>query len=342
MTEVGLIARADNRGLGQQTWGFYRHMRPAKTLVIDCPSKQPLKLHLDRFPDAKTVKAITPAIVEDFCDGLDVIWTAETGYSKNLWREADKAGVATVLHANYEFWEPTDTPTKLVAASIWHLGDYPPGTQYLPVPIETDRFPEREPAKTAKRFLHVVGRPAIHDRNGTLDLLLALQHVETPIEVTITCQQPGYVGSLINTHSIRIPSRVTMRVESVDALHYWTKYEHQDALILPRRFGGLCLPAQEAIGAALPVVMPNIEPNGWLHPDWLVKATKAGDFQAKQPVTYYRTDPQLLAQVMDRLATDEHFYADSVAYALRQRDALSWNNQTTAYELCLTSASSRI
>ena len=46
---LGLIARADNRGLGQQTWAVQRNLQPAKTMVVDCPSMQPLQLHLDRF-----------------------------------------------------------------------------------------------------------------------------------------------------------------------------------------------------------------------------------------------------------------------------------------------------
>ena len=33
--KLGLIARADNTGLGMQTWEFYRAMKPEKTLVVD-------------------------------------------------------------------------------------------------------------------------------------------------------------------------------------------------------------------------------------------------------------------------------------------------------------------
>jgi hypothetical protein len=51
----GLIARADNRGLGQQTWAVFRNLKPAKTMVVNCHSEQPLKLRLDRFPNATVV-----------------------------------------------------------------------------------------------------------------------------------------------------------------------------------------------------------------------------------------------------------------------------------------------
>jgi hypothetical protein len=224
---LGLIARADNRGLGQQTWAAYRNLKPAKTMVVDCPSAQPLKLHLDRFPDATVIHGLPNSYeIERFLDGVDTVYTAETGYSNALWDLAARAGVRTVLHANYEFLDPHDHPTVWAAPSPWNIGNWPAGTVQLPVPIETDRLTPEKHGYTARRFLHIVGRPAIHDRNGTLDLLLSLQHVTATIEVTIKCQQPGWVGGLINDHSIRTPNNVTLTIESGDAEHYWDNYRH--------------------------------------------------------------------------------------------------------------------
>ena len=340
MTRVGLIARADNRGLGQQTWAFHRNMAPAKTLVVDCPSQKPLTLHVDRFPGAQVVKGFPKADhIREFLQDLDVVYTAETGYGQHLWREAHRMGVSTVLHANYEFYETTDQPTVLVAASEWNLSRYPEGTRYLPVPIELDRLIDEPKPDTATNFLHVVGRPAIHDRNGTLDFLTALQYVQTPITVTITCQEPAYVGGLINTHGLRHGSHINRVITSHDLTHYWDLYRGQHALILPRRFGGLCLPANEALGSGMPVIMPNIDPNNtWLPPDWLVKATEAGTFQAKQPVTYYRTDPEALAAKIDQLATDPDFYYGSCKHAQMVAYSLSWPVLKPRYEQCLASA----
>jgi glycosyltransferase involved in cell wall biosynthesis len=242
-----------------------------------------------------------------------------------LWDVAAKLNVRTVLHANFEFWDPTDRPTVLAAPSLWNLDRFPPGTVHLPVPVETDRFtPEPHPT-TAQHFLHVVGRPAIHDRNGTLDVLRALQHVTSPITVTITCQQHGYVGGLINDNGIQIPAHIKLNVESGDVENYWDNYHHIDALILPRRFGGLCLPANEAIGAGIPVIMPDIDPNNtWLPKAWLVPAELAGDFWAKQQIFFYRTDQHLLAQKIEQLATDEDFYGHSLWTAENLRAAMSW------------------
>jgi len=329
---LGLIARADNRGLGQQTWAVARHLNPDRVLVVNCPSQQPLRYRADRFPDATVIDGLpTITDLERFCDGLSSIYTAETGYSHHLWEISRRFNVRTVLHANYEFLDRHDTPTVWAAPSTWHLDDFPAGAVHLPVPVETDRLTVESKPATAKRFLHVVGRPAIHDRNGTIDFLQSLQFVTTPIEVTVTCQVPGYVGKIMNDHMIRIPNRHTFRVETSDVAHYWDLYIGQHAMILPRRFGGLCLPAQEAVGAGLPVIMPNISPNDWLPDEWLVPAHKAGEFRAKQRIAYYRTDPTVLADRINRLASDPEFYRTATETALQLRDRLSWDILTPQY-----------
>ena len=329
---LGLIARADNRGLGQQTWAVQRNLKPAKTMVVDCDSAQPLDLHLHRFPNAYIVRGLPSAYeYQHFVEGLDAVYTAETGYG-DLWTHANKAGVKTVLHANYEFLDVRDQPTVWAAPSSWHLDRFPAGAQHLPVPIEIDRFPVTEKPLTASRFLHIVGRPAIHDRNGTLDLLQALQHVTATITMTVTCQVPGYVGSLIHDHNIRTPNNVTLILDSVDRDFYWTAYYHQDALILPRRFGGLCLPANEAIGAGIPVIMPDIDPNNtWLPAEWLTESMLAGDFRAKQHIFWYRSDLHALAAKIDQLALDNDFYVRALAKAHVLRQQLSWESLTPRY-----------
>ena len=329
---LGLIARADNRGLGQQTWAVQRNLNPVKTMVVDCPSMQPLQLHTDRFPGAHIVRGLpTEHDYATFLDGLDVVYTAETGYG-DLWSVAQRMGVKTVLHANYEFLDPRDQPSVWAAPSLWNFDRFPAGATHLPVPIETDRFPITDKPLTASRFLHVVGRPAIHDRNGTLDLLLALQHVTATITVTMTCQVAGYVGSLIGDHQIRTPENVTLRLDSEDHDFYWTIYYNQDALILPRRFGGLCLPANEAVGAGIPVIMPDIDPNNtWLPAEWLTPSIMAGDFRAKQHIFWHRTDPEVLAEKIDQLALDNDFYVRALAKAHLLRDQLSWESLTPTY-----------
>jgi len=327
LMRIGLIARADSRGLGIQTKSFHDAMHPAKTLVVDCPSQQPLPVRRDWYPGAQWVHRLpTAADLETFLDGVDVVYTAETGYGHHLWDIANRRGIKTVLHANYEFLNRHDQPTVWAAPSLWHIGQWPHGTIHLPVPIEVDRFPDTQKPSSAKRFLHIVGRPTFdHDRsplhrNGTVDAIKALQRVSADIEVTFRCQQAGYVEALLEQH----PVGVKVTVETGDTPNYWDNYTGFDALIMPRRFGGLCLPVNEALGAGMPVIMTDINPNNtWLPEEWLVPTHHAGYFTAKQRISCHRADPQELAATITRF-TEPQFYETAVKKAARLRERYSW------------------
>lgn len=338
---LGLIARADHRGLAIQTAGMHRALQPLKTMIIDCPSAKPLPLHLDQFPgDGVTVVKGWPTERDfrPFLDGLDVVYTAECDYTRDglLYSLADQMGVKTALHVNYEFLPHVRNPSLprpslFAAPSMWHYDDIPDPKKYLPVPIETDRFPERPHRAQAKTFLHIVGRPAIHDRNGSTDLLDALQHVRSDVKVRITCQDPQYIPKLLPGR--RIPSNVELVIESGDVLNHWELYADADVLVMPRRFGGLCLPANEALGAGLPVAMPNISPNNsWLPSEWLVPAVRSGDFMAHNRIDLHETDPVALAAKIDKFAGDPEFYVASADTARRMAKELSWDQMRPMYE----------
>jgi glycosyltransferase involved in cell wall biosynthesis len=334
--KLGLIARADSRGLGVQTKAVFDNLHPVKTMVVDCPSAKPLPLRRDWYPGATWINGLPTA--QDFrawLHGLDCVYTAETGYSRALWDEAERAGVRTVLAANYEFLDRFDRPTVWAMPSMWHYDDVPFGNKtFLPVPIDTQETLHISGTwkETAQNFVHVVGRPAIHDRNGTADLLLALQYVTAHVTVSIRCQEAGYVSGLVHQHNIRTPNNVTLRVESGDVADNSDLYRGQDVLVMPRRFGGLCLPANEALGHGMPVVMPAISPNNtWLPNDWLVPASLKTSFRAKQHVDVYETEPRILAAKIDQFATDSGFYQKSRLEAVELRTQYSWETLKPRY-----------
>jgi glycosyltransferase involved in cell wall biosynthesis len=328
---LGLIARADARGLGIQTKAVHDNLHPVKTMVIDCPSAKPLPLRRDWFPDATWVHGLpTHGDFRTWLDGLDVVYTAETGYGTALWDEAERAGVKTVLAVNPEFLDRHDRPSLWAAPSMWRYDQLPEPKCFLPVPITPAECQETA-GRTATRFVHVVGRPATRDRNGSEDLLASLQYVTTPVRVTITCQEAGYVENLVGRFSV--PSNVELVVRSGDVQCNTDLYEGQEVLLMPRRFGGLCLPLNEALGAGLPVVMPAISPNNtWLPSDWLVPATQAGSFTVKQNVIdFYSVDHQAYAEKIDALAGDPGLYTKAKTEALELREQYSWDTLRPAY-----------
>lgn len=344
-----MIARADNSGLGIQSWEFHRHMAPQRTLIIDVGHLANDGLHcnkatfLDRYPgDAQVFKGWIPPteVLARFLRDLDVVYMAETPYNYALFALGKQMGVRTVLQYNWEFLEhprrrDLPEPTVFAAPSTWHYADLDVENKcLLPVPISTDRFTPRNHPPTAHRFVHVVGRPAVHDRNGTRMLLAALEHITAEVTVTFKCQEPGYLGRLSGRrHS---PDNVTVRLDSSPVDDYWDNYTTGDVLVMPRRFGGLCLPVQEALGAGMPVIMPAIAPNdAWLPARWLVPAHHEGQFPSRNPIDLYGVDPRELAAKIDEFATDAVFYADAQQQAAKLAEGLSWAAMKPEYDRVL-------
>lgn len=336
--KLGIIARADNTGLGNQTCEAVRHLKPTKTLVVDISDVSPknLTVRLDRFPGATVIRSHKPTYedFERFLTGLDVVYTAETPYNYELYTLANLMGVKTIQHVNWEFFDyvrhpELPRPSLFAAPTVWHYDELPEPKALLPVPIASDRFPKQHIHWRAKRFLHVVGYPTTGDRNGTEDLLAALRYIRANVTVTIKTQEDNFVR--VPPH----PPNVTVVVETMDTPEYWDLYRGHDVLVLPRRYGGLCLPAQEAIGAGLPVVMSDVTPNQWLPQEWRVPAGLHSSIMARMPIDTYRTDPVELAKLIDKFATSTSFHIKATRRALALGAALNWDTLLPQYERCL-------
>jgi len=303
---VGLIARAEDRGLGNLTWEFHRHVQPERTLVVDMGTlARGFQPHLDRYPDA-TVAAFDGAtlpeqLVREWLDGLDVIYSAETFYDWHLLTWAAEAGVATVLHVMPEFYrhvaEDLPHPTATWAPTPWRWDTLPADTRLVPVPVATDRFQRTLGYDGPLRVLHVAGHRAAGDRNGTLQLAQALRRVTQPMRVRMLTQDP-------RLPAMRVARSVQLEVEPGGRGHYWDLYDDADVLALPRRYGGLSLPVQEALAAGLAVVMPDVDPNAWW-PTIRVPATSRGALNTPGgPVPLYAANPTRLARTLDVLAAE--------------------------------------
>lgn len=318
--QVGLIARADDRGLGHITWEFHRHLQPARTLVVREPGAEARGFapHLDRYPDATVVwldgGRLPEAEVRAWLQGLDVLYSAETFYDWHVVDWAEQAGVATVLHVMPEFHQAAAPPTTAVwAPTPWRIDKLPAHTRLVPVPVAVDRFPAVGLARTGPlRVLHTAGHRAAADRNGTTQLLQALRRTRQPMAVRLTTQDAAL------PRATALPRSVELVVETGGRAGYWELYADADVLVLPRRYGGLCLPVQEAMAAGLAVVMPDTSPNSWW-PTLRVPGCNRGSINtAAGPVPLFAAHPPQLAALLDQLATD----TDQLQRA--QHAALGW------------------
>lgn len=322
MKRLGVVARADNGGLGNLLWELCRHLEPARVLIMDLGIHGRSDCHLDRFKglDYRVSHGWAPTRDERawLIDGCDVLYSAETWYADELYHEAKARGRRTVLHVMPELYLPSRVADELWVPTPWRREHLPP-TRLVPVPVALDRFEYRR-RSPAQHFVHVWA-PAMLDRNGTEPTLAALEAVTEPITLSLLgAQRPV---------ALEGAAPVTMKspepgVYPDDYFDIWP--EDADVLVLPRRYAGLSMPVQEAAARGMPAIMTGIEPQtSW--PGVIQVGARGAEkhSMAGGRVPVFDPDPRSISQAINRLASDPDLagsYSD-MAYAWAQ--GLSWD-----------------
>lgn len=304
--KLGMLVRADARGLGIQSSEFHRHLKPDVTVCIDMGIHTPYVQHFEQYPDAVVAKLDQGHLhpygpVVEALRSCDVVVSHETFYDPRLVADLRKAGTRTAVQANWEFFRWTtdkelDRPDLFISPSTWYLNRWPEPTVYLPTPVATDRlrFERRTEAKT---FLHVAGHRAMQDRNGTRMVVQAARYVRSGARLVIRSQ--SRLG-----RSLLGPDKCEVIVSNLP--NYWDLYEDADVLVLPRRFGGQALSVNEALACGMPVIALDCEPlRRFLPVEGLVRARRRRQIRV-QPgeVDWFDASPRDLAAKIDALAND--------------------------------------
>lgn len=327
MTRFGVIGRADRGGLAAQTRGVAEHLPVDAAMIVDLgqSNRGPLDLGSWRrlVPEIRVVQ--NPPTDDDvrwLVDQVDVLYTAESTYHPGLNAYCHERGVRLVVHANAEIHDPVASgyEAELWAPTNYRLDLLPRWTQVVPMPVDLAAAPAEPPALGRPlRLLHVAA-PAFNDRNGTALVLDALPFLDYDATLVI-------VGDDGQTYPERYGRVVIERQPTVD--DRWSNYDNVDALVLPRRYGGLCLPMIEAASRGLPVVTLDLEPQcSWFtYP--LVPAHELRRVVMKgepdgHPI--HDANPSDLAVAMNALADPETWQTwSSDAYAWAT--SLSWERQ---------------
>jgi hypothetical protein len=305
---LGIIARSDNTGLGNQTMELVKMLNPDKILLINSSFFNSNKQHPEWYKDynvLQTTKGMpkTNEIIA-FLENLDVVISCETFYHLEFVNLAKKRGIKTILQYNYELfgnlahpeWE---LPDVLLAPSIWNLDvvmdKFGSKTKviHLPPPTDSSLFDNARKInleKDHKRILHIAGKKAAKDRNGTDTVIDMLKYSSGDFELVIKTQTP----------LTKISHDPRLKVDMGNPDSRESMYEGFDAMILPRRYAGLCLPMNEALMSALPVFMTDVSPNNAILPSkWLVESSKIDEFKTKSMVNVYNANPKKLAKIVD-------------------------------------------
>lgn len=311
---LGIIARSDNTGLGNQTMELVKMLNPDKILLINSQFFNNNKQHPEWYKDYNVIETRKgmPRTNEvlSFLENIDVVISCETFYHLELVDLAKQKGIKTILQYNYELFghlaHPEWTlPDVLLAPSIWNLDiivqKFGSKTQVMHLPPPTDHtlFNQAKKinlSKDHKRILHIAGKKAAKDRNGTESILKMIKYSKEDYELVIKSQTP--------LNLICKDSRVKIEIDNPD--NRQDMYSGFDAMVLPRRYAGLCLPMNEALMSALPVFMTNISPNNAiLPPKWLAESKQIDTFRTKSLVNVYDAKSESLAKIIDKYVAND-------------------------------------
>ena len=320
---LGIIARSDNTGLGNQTRELVKMLNPTKILLIDSSHFNGNEQHPEWYSEYNvTTTKYGMASKEEaskFLDGLDVVISCEIFYHNSFITMAKKRKVKTILQYNYEFLDylvnpDVELPDILVSPSLWNFEDVVKKFSdrakviHLPPPTSVDLFLNAKNiniSKTHKKILHIGGKAAVKDRNGTNTVIEMLNYSKADYELVIKSQTP--LDIKCDDPRLTID---TSNPETRESL-----YEGYDAMILPRRYAGLCLPMNEALLASLPVFMTNISPNNSILPEqWLVDSKKIDRLMTRTMLDVYEGDAKMLAKLVDDYYDSDIFLNKSKAF----------------------------
>jgi glycosyltransferase involved in cell wall biosynthesis len=305
--KLGIIARCDNTGLGNQTLELVEMLNPDLILLIDSSS---FHTNHRQYPERFAGRNVMVSMgiprnqqILQFIKNVDVILSCETFYNTIFVETAKNKGKKTILQYNYEFLdylfdERKQLPDCLVAPSVWNLEDVMgkfgqrTSVVHLPPPTNQTKFSEAAAINKNRhnRLLHVAGKAAMNDRNGTESVIEMLQYSKADYELVIKSQTPIDIDI--------DDDRIT--VDHSDTPIHSDLYSGFDAMVLPRRYAGLCLPMNEALMSGLPVFMTDVSPNNSILPQkWLAKSEKIDSFMTRTMIDLYAVDPMELAGVVD-------------------------------------------
>jgi hypothetical protein len=332
--KLGIIARCDNRGIAYQTLEAVNGLKPDKVLVVMMNDKrwpeEPSRFgHIRNaiYVDSNMLgRRLDETKARKFLDGLDVVFAVETLYDWEFADWAREMGVRTVVQGNPEFYSHhtrhgwgQPQPDQWAWPTTWMTDhdDLPEGP-LLPVPappLDNSDTPDAE--DETLRVLHVAGHAAIGDRNGTQIFAEALQLLGSKVHVTLV----GQDGALPDP---RLARHVTMERIPGGLPDRWDLYRRQHIIVLPRRYGGLCLPAIEACSRGVVPMMPDVPENS-LWPHVGLKA-REGRLQ-RVPfgmIPTWNVRPNDIAYRLDQLAKNRELLADLQERSLQWADDNAW------------------
>ena len=240
---------------------------------------------------------------EFFLRDIDVLFLLEAPcpnpYNWELVIQAKQLGKKVVLMPMYE-----STPRsslflvdKFICPSELDLKYYDENKSVV-LPVPSDPSVTWRKRKVAEKFIHNAGHGGIFRRNGTMELLEAMQYVKSPIKLDVRVQ-PDAKREVLDALKCD-DDRVSIVKKHIPFDQLWSE---GDVFIFPEKFNGLSLPLQEAHAAGMCVMAGDRFPiNLWLPREPLIPTS--GKFNLGLPWIGITIDadiiePKKIAETID-------------------------------------------
>lgn len=326
-----LVGRPEtDRGIGIQTREIAQHLRPDWSLIVDLNSG--FNKDFATFVDNPMTVMERNARGELDMQGIErmlrthkiqALLTVETFYDERVFKLCRKLRIKTIIQMNPEFYRGNrEHPDEWWWPTPWLTHRLPIG-KLMPVPVPWIRTQLPWANDDRLHVLHVAGKRGVGDRNGTRLFIESLRYLRSPIKVLITAQDHhDRWRKLIDENAPR-RGDVEVFLQTASTSDRRALYLGQDLLVMPRRFGGLCLPVLEAMGSGMAVAMTACSPNEW----WPVFPMDCDrDVSVQVPFGNLPTmtvQPETIAQ------TIEMFARDRAVLRAQQEASRTWAEQNT-------------
>lgn len=301
---LGLLARLDNSGLGTLCQEFARHIKFDQMQVV---SNGRYAVHKERG--------------YNFVDDLttDIVLSFETFYGIK-----PKKGQKFILVPMYECTRPQEAAMadKVISPSLLDKQFYPK-SEFIPIPIATDRIPFRERWR-ADVFVHNAGHGGLGGRNGTLEVVEAMRFVRSNIKLVINSQVPVKCDD----------KRVEVRVRDIE--NYWDIWGEGDVFLFPEKFNGLSLPIQEAMSSGMAIMSTSRFPfSAYLPRELLIPVERYTQEHISVPFQMAHVSSRKIAEHIDKWA-----FKDISQYSQQMRslaELLSWEKLKDKWKSAIAS-----
>lgn len=323
---IGTLAYSTSTGLGYQVKSYIKHLPVTKIMNVDLSGHNGM-VQNNWYPGAYNVVGYpSDDQIREFLTDIDVMLFAETPLNYNFYTIARERGIKTANVINWEFFDhlvkpELPLPDLIIMPSTWHLQEAiqfgkQMGVQVIQLhhPVDREEIPFRE--RHSNIPMHLAGKPAYNDRNGTWDFLQAC-----PTGTVVT--QSSDLGW-------QIANRYRASTVHTNIVNNNQIYSFGDIMVLPRKYGGNCLPLNEALSSGMPVIMPDIEPNNDILPaEWLVPAIKTDTFTPRTVVDIYTCNTDALRLKIYELQSQDIKELSKRASIIA--DGISWETLRPAY-----------